>query len=221
MKITIALFMSFALCIISDKSYSQTTDDVGIESVISPANGSTLSLNNSYTVTVVIKNYGSSTVTQIPVQFAVGTNSPLTGTCTAFIPAGDTAHFTFQNQLTVTNTTIGTGTVYTSLGTDVNSSNDQLGLNYNYGTTFIKETNNSTNFTIHNAINQNTINLILDRTQQAHTLEIYNLAGKLLIKQKINLGCTQKEINISSLTNGTYIVKLESTNGTSAKKFIK
>ena len=221
MKKTITNLMAFAVFTLCYNSNAQITDDVGIESVVTPANGSTLTLNNSYTVTIVIKNFGSATVTQIPVQFAVGTNTPITGTCTAFISAGDTAHYTFQTQLMVTSGITGAGTVYTSLGTDGNSSNDQLNLNYNFGTTNIKDINDFVNFSIQNTTDQNTINLIFDKNYQPLTIEIFDLAGKLLKKEKITSGCTIKEINISDLTNGTYIAKLESSKGITTKKFIK
>jgi len=220
MKNTITTLVAFAVLTLCYNSNAQITDDVGIESVVTPANGSTLTLNNSYTVTIVIKNYGPATVSQIPVQFSVGTNAPLNGTYSSFIPANDTVHYTFQNQLVVTSS-ITAGTVFTSLGTDVNSSNDQLSLNYSLGTTNIKDINDFVNFSIQNTTDQNTINLIFDKNYQPLTIEIFDLAGKLLKKEKITSGCTIKEINISDLTNGTYIAKLESSKGITTKKFIK
>ena len=222
MKKSITFLITLAICAISFNSIAQTTgDDVGIESVLAPADGSTLAVNDSYDVTIVIKNYGTTTVTQIPVQYSVGTNSPLTGTCTSFIRAGDTAHYTFQNQLVVSSSFTGAGTVYTSLGTDVNSSNDQLNLNYIFGTTTIADPIDVLKFSVHNTPNQNTINLTLNKNNIKFELQIFDLVGKLVMNEALPQACTYKEINISELTKGTYIAKLESPKIVLTEKFIK
>ena len=76
-------------------------DDAGVKSVLTPVDGTTLTVGNSYTVTVIIQNYGTTTLGNVPVQFSVGTNAQLNEERAGFISPGDTAQFTFTNQLTI------------------------------------------------------------------------------------------------------------------------
>ena len=75
LKKNIAIFTFTWVIINSFSLYAQ--DDAGVLEVITPLDGTTLTVGSSYTVTVVIRNYGTTTLGNVPVQFSVGANTQL------------------------------------------------------------------------------------------------------------------------------------------------
>jgi hypothetical protein len=110
----IAPVSSFVLCAYTDatnESYrdNDTTcstitmtpapNDAGVTSFVFPSMD-TVYQNQGFTVTVDIKNYGSNTLTSIPVEFQIGNNASITDTWTGSLVSDATTQFTFTNTFT-------------------------------------------------------------------------------------------------------------------------
>lgn len=67
-----------------------------------------------------------------------------------------------------------------------------------------------------NPLNGSLLNI---EVKQDTRFEIYDILGKSIITG--NVTPTNKEANVSRLSKGVYIMKLESANGTITKKIIK
>jgi len=82
--------------------FLQPSIDVGISSIEDPTNGSCE--NNSQTVTLKLKNFGSSAITNIPVEVKISNNNnqvaSFTQTYTNTIESGQEALFTLSNNFT-------------------------------------------------------------------------------------------------------------------------
>lgn len=66
----------------------------------------------------------------------------------------------------------------------------------------------------------NVVNVVLDANAKAETVRVYDLAGSLVLEQSVN-GATTIKVDISTLTNGLYILQVASANGTSNHKISK
>lgn len=75
-------------------------NDAGISKIINPANYTSQGSNVS--VTVELKNYGSSTLTQIPVNYRIDNGTPINQIWTGALTPGSTAQFTFTTSYTAT-----------------------------------------------------------------------------------------------------------------------
>ena len=75
-------------------------NDVGVNAIIQPVNGI---LTNAETVEVSIRNFGSSTQTNIPLELRVDGNLVASETFTGTVTAGDTATFTFAQTVDLSN----------------------------------------------------------------------------------------------------------------------
>nr|WP_290469455.1 T9SS type A sorting domain-containing protein [Lacinutrix sp. MedPE-SW] len=62
-------------------------------------------------------------------------------------------------------------------------------------------------------------NLLTIENKQNTTYEIYNVLGKKVLKG--NITPSDNKVNVSNLSKGVYILKLQSKNGTVTKKLIK
>ena len=67
--------------------------------------------------------------------------------------------------------------------------------------------------------NPATNNITISAENHFHTVEVLSFLGQLVIAQPNN--GTTAEVDISSLTNGVYFVRIISENGTSVQKFVK
>lgn len=77
--------------------YENPAFDVGIIAMTAPVSG-TCGGSIQENVTVKIKNYGSATLTSVPVTYQLNHNPPVTGTFTGSLASGDTAVFTFPTK---------------------------------------------------------------------------------------------------------------------------
>jgi len=62
---------------------------------------------------------------------------------------------------------------------------------------------------------------IKDASIKTHTVEVYDVLGKKVISQKINSATEILTLDISSLTEGPYFVRLTGLNGQTTSKFFK
>lgn len=100
--------------------------DCGIKSIISPV--ALVSDNSVYPVTVVIKNYGTKSLSYIPLSYSLGAPNPtINYSWSGTLSPGDTTVFTFTSDpITVTNSNGFDLCVFTSMSYDYNHSNDTI-----------------------------------------------------------------------------------------------
>ena len=222
MKLKITTGIIIAICAIYHP-FSAFSQDAGITEVIEPVDGTTLTVGNSYTVTVVIRNYGTTTLGNVPVQFSVGTNTQLNEERAGFISPGDTAHFTFTDQLQITSDLITLGYSATALFGDLDNSNDRLDLNYPYGAASIAS-NPSEAIDINVFPNPSGDWLsVFPNKRQEYNIAIMTIEGKTirLYNGLLFSGVDHISIDISNLYSGNYILSFESEQGRVHKSFIK
>ncbi|MFD0989611.1 endonuclease [Mariniflexile jejuense] len=70
-----------------------------------------------------------------------------------------------------------------------------------------------------NPTKENLLNIVTSNYSANLNIEIYNILGASVLKQKLNNNA--KEINISTLKSGIYLVKLQSETGSITKKLVK
>ena len=108
-------------------------DDINIR-ILAPLDAGAISINNvdamedggsAINMQVSIKNYGSSTLTSIPMAYTINGGTPVTGTWTGSIAADEEDNFTFTTPFTVPEGDY-TICVYTDLTGDGNPGNDQI-----------------------------------------------------------------------------------------------
>lgn len=61
----------------------------------------------------------------------------------------------------------------------------------------------------------NTLNIKLEN-EQIQLIEIYDINGRLVLEERSN----NQQINVASLSNGTYVCAVQTSNGTATKRFI-
>ena len=107
-----------------DVTLSRSTTDVGIAALVSPDPSSTCSLSSSQPISFKVKNYGSSTATNIPVTFSInGTN--VTETIPS-INGKDSVTYTFTHQVNMSGYGYYTITGWVRMTGDAYSANDTL-----------------------------------------------------------------------------------------------
>ena len=221
LKKNIAIFTFTWVIINSFSLYAQ--DDAGVLEVITPLDGTTLTVGNSYTVTVVIRNYGTTTLGNVPVQFSVGLNTQLNEERAGFISPGDTAHFTFSNQLQVTNPGVTVGYSATALFGDVDNTNDRVDLNYPYGAASIaSNSSGEIGITVFPNPSGDYISISPNKRQK-YSIVLMTIDGKMLRKYNdvAFSGSEAIPLDISWLSNGNYILSFQSDQGVTHKSFIK
>ncbi|MCS7019995.1 MAG: GEVED domain-containing protein, partial [Bernardetiaceae bacterium] len=100
--------------------FTRPATDVGVESIVSPAGAP---CGGSIPVTVRIRNFGTGSVSNIPVQFTVNGGSPVTATFTGTIAGGGIATFTVGS-FTAAPSTAYTIVAQTNLAADADPTNN-------------------------------------------------------------------------------------------------
>ncbi len=113
----------FRLFLVSvDAKHIDAAADLGVTEIVSPVTGMNLVQEN---VTVKIKNFASSDMSNFPVCFQLDENEPITETVTATVKAGEEIEYTFAAKADLsTPRKIYTFKAYTNVDGDLNSSND-------------------------------------------------------------------------------------------------
>jgi hypothetical protein len=95
--------------------------DAGVTSIVSPATQTNAYTNT--TVTVTLKNYGTTTLTSIPVKYTVNNGTPVSETWTGSLLSNATTNYTFATTF-VSPATDYSVCAYTSLTADAHNFND-------------------------------------------------------------------------------------------------
>lgn len=101
---------------------AQPTKDAGVIAINNPNTGTYLSTLES--ITVVVKNFGSTNISNFPVKYRINNNTVVTETFTSILKPDSVATYTFIQKADLS--TMGAYTVkaFTSLTTDANALND-------------------------------------------------------------------------------------------------
>ncbi|MCX6232590.1 MAG: right-handed parallel beta-helix repeat-containing protein [Bacteroidetes bacterium] len=96
--------------------------DGGVTAITSPA--STVLVGDLVNVTITVKNFGTDTLTNIPVKYQVGSGTVYSATIAGSLAPGTTTSYTFAQQYQVTNTSFSI-CAYTNITGDIYTQNDQ------------------------------------------------------------------------------------------------
>ena len=202
--------------------FTSFAQDAGVTSVITPPDGSTLTIGSSYIVTVAIKNFGTSAIQDVPVRFVVGVNNPLDEVYTGTIAAGATFNYTFTDSLVVTSDLVENGFAETNVIGDANTGNDKITTQYFYVVTGILDDleDEVGDIKIYPNPVVNELSIDYDGIEEVE-VNIYNMAGELVVALGIYAGGTLNNIDVSDLESGAYLIQLTSKAGTTYEKFVK
>jgi hypothetical protein len=192
------------------------SDDIGITSITTPANGSVL--GTSQNVEVVIENFGINSASNFDVNYQFNSGTIITETVTATVTPGNTINHTFLTP--VGPMTVGAPAaqlcVWTSYSIDPNPINNQFCNMLNAPTTGVNEQALS-KIVIYP--NPTTGKLYLENLpKEAVFVNILDINGKSVYKTTELIG---KTIDISTLSEGVYQIKLEGKDWVWNKKLIK
>ena len=97
--------------------------DAGVTAISSPTSSSIV--GDNVTITVTVKNFGASSLINIPVRYQIGSGSIQTGILAGPIASGDSANYTFVQPFQVTNIQNYEVCAYTSVINDTYTQNDK------------------------------------------------------------------------------------------------
>ena len=192
------------------------SDDIGITSITTPANGSVL--GTSQNVEIVIENFGINSASNFNVNYQFNLGTTITEPVSTTIAPGNTINHVFT-------TTIGPMSVgspaaqlcaWTSYSVDPNPTNNQSCNTINSPTTGVNEQALSEIVIYPNPTKGK---LFLENLPKGEvSFVIIDVRGKRVVEiNKIS----KKTIDISSLSNGIYQIKLEGKDWVCNKKLIK
>jgi len=118
--------------------FDVATNDAGVTELVAPISGAAFpgcGLSASESITVAVKNFGTTTITSIPVSYVINGGTPVTQTFTTSILFNDTVHLTFSTPANLSTSLNYTLDFYTSLTGDGDNSNDTLNDGLNMGQT--------------------------------------------------------------------------------------
>jgi len=207
------LILCLTILSFANTAFSQ---DAGVDAVISPAPGSVLSQSSSYSVVVVIKNFGTTTLSSIPVQFQVGTNV-ITDTYSGSLAPGDTVQFTFSSQLTISSTSSTFGAATTTLSGDANMFNDATQVSYSFATGIHDWDGKSNLMQMYPNPSTGLITLTIDPEVDVNdiSISIYSIDGRQmpLAGNKVSILHNGLSIDLGNIDTGYYFVRLSASDG--------
>lgn len=186
--------------------------DCGVYEIISPATildeeGNATVESGDRTVTVVLKNFGDFTLTEIPVRYKVGA-MPQAQNWTGTLEPGETVEFSFTNTYNFKEGKSYTLTAYTELASDERSANDSKSID-------IKGVNG-----LESVYGDAMSITVVDRgirvaTPVAAVVVITDAAGRIVGNATVEPGVSE-----ISLAHGIYVVTLRADNRASSVKCI-
>ena len=90
----------------------------------------------------------------------------------------------------------------------------------NASTTGINESKSNAGFKIWPNPANNVVEITMNPNHETSNLSIYDIAGSLVLEQKINANTSILKTDISSLSNGSYLIKLSDSKNSSISKLI-
>ena len=195
--------------------------DVSISNIITPI--CPISVSGNQTVSVRIKNLGTTPEINIPIYYQVNTLTAVTQTWTGTLAHSDSVAFTFTTTFAIPAVTPFTLCAYTKLTNDQDTTNDKLCKSINSVVGINENSLSDANIKLspnpaHDKLNINCNYIMKGKTN----FSIYDLQGKQLYNEEINITTNSytKVINVNQLRSGIYFLKIENESGIFNKKFI-
>ena len=192
------------------------SDDIGVTTIVTPANGSTLGTSQS--VEVTIENFGMNPASNFDVNYQFNSGTTITETVTATVAPGSTANHTFITPIgpMAPGSPSAQLCAWTSYSADPNPINNQFCNMLNAPTTRVGEQRLSK---IVVYPNPTTGRLYIENLPEEDVLvKILDINGKTIYK---TTKLKRKTIDIFSLANGVYQIKLEGKGWLWNQKLIK
>jgi len=192
------------------------SDDIGITSITTPANGSVL--GTSQNVEIVIENFGINSASNFDVNYQFNSGTIITETVIPSIAPGNATNYVFTT--TIGPMSVGSPTAqlcaWTSYSVDPNPTNNQSCNTINSPTTGVSEQALSEIVIYPNPTKGK---LFLENVPKGEvSFVIVDVRGKIVVEiNKIS----KKTIDISSLADGIYQIKLEGKEWVWNQKLIK
>lgn len=92
---------------------------------------------------------------------------------------------------------------------------------YDYSTVASADIKGSLSFSVYPNPTTDRLNVVHESALASSTVKILNLSGKTLIENAVNTGSTTTDVNVSSLSSGSYVLLFDGINQQNALKFIK
>ena len=192
------------------------SDDIGISNIVTPTNGSTL--GTSQNIEVTINNFGLNPAMNFDVNYQFNSGAVITENVTTIITPGSTTNHTFTTPIgpMASGSPSAQLCAWTSYSADPNPINNQFCNTLNSPTT---EVNEQALSKIVVYPNPTTGKLYLENLPKEEVfVEILDINGKVVYK---TTKLTGKTIDIFSLADGIYQIKLEGKEWLWNQKLIK
>ncbi|HIA07167.1 MAG TPA: T9SS type A sorting domain-containing protein [Flavobacteriales bacterium] len=232
MKARFLKIIALPVILLLFSAHSSSAQDAGCTMVVSPAAGSTLILNSSYTVTLRIENFGTTTLTSIPVKFSLNGlgNTPLNETWTGSLDPGDSTDYTFASQFTLTDASDTSGYGIADLVGDTWPPNNLATVIYVFpgGPTSVDQEEESSRLSIEpifpNPTSDN-LSLIISGNADGKNIKVslLTIEGKILKEFEYSAPHDNLEVNlnIANLPAGLYFIGATTGYDTVYRKFVK
>ena len=195
--------------------------DVCISSIITPIDP--ISIAGNQTVSVKIKNLGTTPEISIPVYYQVNALTPVTQTWSGTLAHGDSVTYNFTTTFAIPVVSPFTLCAYTKLTTDQDTTNDKVCKSIHSVVGINENSLSNANIILspnpaYDKLNINCNNIKIGKTN----FSICDLQGKKLYTEEINITSNSynKNINVNQLKAGIYFLKIENESGTFNNKFI-
>jgi PKD repeat protein len=193
------LIVSFiAFLIIAFQVSNIIAQDAGVYKITSPSSSCT-NLTSTEKISVLVVNYGSTTVDSIPISYQVGTGTIVNEKITTALKSHDTVAYTFTSRADLSSTGIYTLKVFTALNGAVNTSNNAMTQTvYSLGAPKV-------DFSVSNGCQSSAIHFTNKSTANSASISSYNWV--------FGDGGTSTDANPTHTyaTSGTFNVKLIAT----------
>jgi hypothetical protein len=196
------------------------THDVSISSIISPTG--IVAMNSTQTVSVRIKNNGTSTETSIPVYYKVNSLTPVSANWTGSLAHGDSVSYSFSSTFIAPTGTSFNLCAYTKLITDQDTLNDKTCKTFNLNVG-ISENGGSAGIKVSPNPATDKLNIDFGSIREGKTrLSVYNIQGAKIFDEEtiITPDNDKKSIDVSQLKSGVYFLRIQNESGIFNNKFI-
>lgn len=196
-------------------------EDAGVPVIVSPAANSTVMGNTQ--VQVWVRNYGGAPESNFTVNYRYGSNPVVSQTYTGpVINAGDSVLFTFSTPFPAATNSTDNFCVWTYKSTDFDASNDTACINITTSTLGLEDISGSEEILVFPNPAQDKIQLLRGAAvSDGLTFMVYDIAGQLVLSERMEGGALSYTIDISSLPAGAYTYLLHQKDITKAGKLIR
>ncbi|UCG26964.1 MAG: T9SS type A sorting domain-containing protein, partial [Bacteroidales bacterium] len=198
--------------------------DAGIESIYEPIEKTTYS--DQENVSVVVRNYGTVSVSNFWVYYSVNNAPPAGELLTGTINPGESLNFTFSEKADLSAYQIYNIDAYTQLGGDVFSQNDSVSISIEHENPdgIHLYSVRQDNLRIYPNPVKGEIHLSFEIQRETKlTISLRNILGQLMQRENLLVQTGQHLISydLEYLHPGIYFVSFESEDGLFTRKFIK